>query len=233
MILKTNLHFHTGDDPLDKILYTTRKAIDFAGAHDFGALALTCHTKFAYKQEYADYANKKGILLIPGIEASIENRDVLILGCDKEAEKINTFEDLKSYKAQKPDIFIIAPHPFVASRRSLKEKLLENIGLFDAIELTVFSNLLLNFNKKAEETAIKYKKPLIATSDSHSLKYLKRGYALIDVREKTIEAVLNSIRKGNFRNKIMPMSSFRMLWFKIMWLIRIIINLFNFPPKTN
>lgn len=225
MLLKTNLHLHTADDPKDKISYSIYQAIDHAQKKGFNVLALTCHKKYAYKKEYADYATTKNILLIPGIEASIEKRDVLILNCDKNIEKIKTFPELKLYKKNNPQIFIIAPHPFVPylPPKSLGKKLLENIDLFDAIEITVFSNSLFNFNKKAVKIAEKYHKPFIATSDTHFLKGLDYGFSLIEIptpQEKippdlNIKIIFSAIQGKKFKNKTTPLNPLLLLEFII------------------
>ncbi|MFC1751702.1 PHP-associated domain-containing protein, partial [Patescibacteria group bacterium] len=81
-----------------------------------------------------------------------------------------------------------------------------NIDLFDAIELTVFSNRLFGFNKSATKVAKKYNKPLIATADAHTLEYLKRGYTLIESEEKTPSAIFKAIKNGHLENKTTAMS---------------------------
>ena len=232
MILKTNLHFHAANDE-KAVRYDIYQGIDRAKKREFDVLAYTSHKKFGFRQEYADFAAKKEILLIPGIEAEIERKHVVILNCNKGAEELKTFKELADYKKKNPQIFILAPHPFVFSLKSLYSKLLENIDLFDAIELTVFSNKIFNFNKKATEVAIKYQKPLIATSDTHFLKDLNRGYCLIDVEvptlrpcvggrdpdrnvgKKTMESIFTSLKKGNFENKLDNMGLFAMAEFQL------------------
>ena len=67
MRIKTNLHFHTSDDPEDSIDYDFYEGVDRAAALGFGALAITCHNKFVDDPEYEKYAEKRGILLIHGI----------------------------------------------------------------------------------------------------------------------------------------------------------------------
>ena len=198
MILKTNLHFHTANDE-KAVRYDIYQGIDYAKERGFDVLAYTSHKKFGFRQEYADYAAKKGILLIPGIEAEIKRKHVVILNCNKGAEELKTFKEFADYKKKNPQIFILAPHPFVFSLKSLYSKLLKNIDLFDAIELTVFSNKIFNFNKKAREVAEKYQKPLIASSDTHFLKDLNRGYAWLMPKKKLRKASLPPLKKEILR----------------------------------
>lgn len=222
MLIKTNFHFHMGDDPKDSIGYTAYKAIDRAHALGFEAMAFTCHTKHTHIQEYENYAQEKNILLLSGIEAAIESKHVIILNCDKNSENIKTFGELESYRAKNPQIFVIAPHPFIPyiPSVSLMEKLEKNIGLFDAIEQTFFSNKIFNFNKKAEVTAKKYGKPFIATSDTHELKYLNESYAIIKAEAKTPEAIFAAIKHRAFENKTNPMGALTMPFYLASAIIR-------------
>lgn len=220
MILKTNLHFHSKEDPIDGLSYSVYQAVDYAEKLNFGALALTSHRTFSYKKEYGDYAREKNILLIPGIEANIEGKHIVILNCDKSSERIKSFGELKDYKKMNPQTFMLVPHPFVSSAKSLGNELLEkHIGLFDAIELSIFSNKIFDFNKKAAEAAEKYNKPLIATSDTHSLGFLNRGYALVDVEKRTTDSLFDSIKKGKAKNEIINMPLTMMALFQLKGLL--------------
>ena len=214
MVLKTNLHFHVSLDESPIIDYDIHQYIDFAKEKDFDVLAYTPHRKFLFRPEYADYAARKNILLIPGMEIEIDGKHIVLVNCGKEAEKIKTFEDLGAYKQKNPQVFVIAPHPYVLSPKSLRSKLSENITLFDTLELTVFSNKIFDFNKKAAEIAEKYNKPLIANSDTHFLKDLNRGYSLVEAEKKTIESVLSAIKEKKFQNKMDSMDILAMLEFQ-------------------
>ncbi len=223
MILKTNLHFHTKED--DYADYNIYQGIDYAKEHGFDALAYTSHKKCLVKEDYTKYASQKDVLLIPGIEMKIKRKEIVVLNCGKEIENVRSFQELRNYKNKNPHIFIIAPHSFVFSLKSLRSKLMKNIDLFDAIEMTVFSNNLFNFNRKAVEIAEKYNKPFIANSDTHFLNDLERGYALIDVKEKTIESIFEAIKMKNFQNKMNSMNPLAMLEFRIKIGLNIILNL--------
>jgi hypothetical protein len=223
MILKTNLHLHTNDDPKDNIDYSAYEAVDYARKLNFDVLAITCHQKVVDKKEYSDYAAKKNILLISGIEAKIEKKDLIILNCKKDAENVKTFKELKKYKNKNPQIFIMAPHPYVWAPRSLKSKLEEYIDLCDAIELTVFSNKIFNFNKRAKQVAKKYKKPTIASSDTHFLPDINRGYGIVEIEptdKKTPTLVFEAIKKGRIQNYNSPMNLVSMTAFLLRGTLR-------------
>lgn len=209
MIFKANLHFHAHNDEL-AASYDIYKYIDCAEERGFDVLAYTPHGKFLYEEEYGRYAENKGILLIPGIEIRINKKHIVVLNCGKETENIKTFEELRNYKNKNPQIFILAPHPFLWSRKSLFSNLIRNIDLFDAVEMTVFSNWLFNFNKRAKKVAEKYNKPLVATSDTHFLKDMERGYALIEADNKTARDIFVAIKKNKFQDELNSMGLFAM-----------------------
>lgn len=223
MQLKTNLHFHTGDDPEDAVSYSTKEGIDRAAALGFDALALTCHNASVWTEEYAAYAAARRILLIPGIELSLKEssrdsgrgRHLIILNSTKEAEKIRTFADLKKYRAARPECFILAPHPFFYGNFSLKRYLNDYIGLMDAIEHSWFYSPLCNRNKKATRVAIARHLPLIATSDAHIFQFMDTDYAIINAKEKTVPALFQAIREHNFINITRPKKFFKEMVFPV------------------
>jgi predicted metal-dependent phosphoesterase TrpH len=206
MKLKANLHFHSKEDPLDKINYSIFEGINAAHKHKFNVLASTCHTKNVCTDEHINYAKTKNILLIPGIEANVYEKKskkrshVVILNCNKEANNIKTFDDLRLYKKNNPDIFIIAPHPYFYGNYSLGNLLEKHIDIFDAIEISWFYTKFFNRNKKAIEIAKKYNKPLISTSDTHFLDFLNDNFIKVETDELSAEKLFSSIRNGNHKN---------------------------------
>ncbi len=200
MKLKANLHLHTSDDPEDAVSYTWHDAVDEAQRLGFDVLAHSCHHVFIDRPEYRAYAAEHGVLCIPGVERDIEKRHVLILNADRSIESVNTFQGLAAYRANHPEAFVIAPHPFYYGDFSLKEKLEPNIRLFDAIEESWFYSKWFNRNLRAARVAERYHLPFITTSDTHVLRFLGVSYAEIDAEAKTVEAVFAAIRAKRFRN---------------------------------
>lgn len=214
MKLKANLHFHTDDDPCDShIKYNFYEGIDAAAKLGFEVIALTCHQKLVYPDAYQVYAEKNGILLIPGVERNIEKRHVVILNPTPEIERVSNFPALKEYKKNHPECLILAPHPYFYGFFSLKNKLEENIELFDAVEFSWFYSKWFNRNKKGEVVAKKHNLPWLATSDTHFLETLDKSYAVLEVKEKTVAAVLEAVRNKKFTNISSPRKFFReMVW---------------------
>src|SRR5580765_710832 len=112
-MLKVELHTHTSDDPVDRIPHTVTQLIDRAAFLGYHALAITLHERQLDVRPFAGYAADRGIVLIPGIERSIE--------------------DLARLKRRQPGL-VIAPHPFFPGRTCLGERLDRHATLFDAVE---------------------------------------------------------------------------------------------------
>lgn len=203
-MLKADFHTHAGIDEHHKLDHTPKELIDKAGKEGYEILAITNHNTFTYNKDLADYAGKRGVLLIPAAEALIRGKDVLLLNITKNLmKKIRTFEALERYKSE--NLMVIAPHPFYPDPRSLHSKLEQNINLFDAIEYSHFYLSWFNkFNEMAERLAKKYRKPMVGTSDSHLIEQFGATYSLIDA-EKNIDSVFEAIRKDRIRVVTKPL----------------------------
>src|SRR5436190_10244259 len=101
-MVKLELHSHTPADPLDAIPYTTKELIDRAAELGYGALAVTLHERQLDVRPLESYAMERGIVLIPGIERTVEGRHVLLLNFERGAEDVQTFEDVRRLKAGQP-----------------------------------------------------------------------------------------------------------------------------------
>ena len=205
MIIRADLHIHSGDDPYDKLSYTVYDAIDQAASRGINCIAITDHSHFSWTQEYADHAKKRQVLLIPGIETQLKRKDVIILNSDKNIEKIKTFDELRTYRTD--EHLIISPHPFYPIKCALKNILYENADLFDAIELSsIYLSYVNRFNLKAGEAALKLAKPLVCNSDSHALWQIGNVWTEIEVDEFTIPNVISAIKNGKTKPCNRPMT---------------------------
>lgn len=194
-MLKADLHIHTKEDPYDTINYSAKELIDLAIKKNYDIIAITLHNKLFWDNDLYSYANKRGLLLIPGAEIEINKKHVLIYpkNINFDIKKIRTFSDLKKYK--KEFGLIIAPHPFFKTKQCLGKYLIKYIELFDAIEYSHFYTKLFNLNKKAVKIAKKYKKPLIGNSDSHFKFQFEITYTLIDAKKNKKAINRNDIYK--------------------------------------
>jgi len=202
--LKVDFHIHTAEDPQDYIPYNSFQLIDAASQKGFDAVSITNHNAVSYSPELVRYAEKKSIVLIPGMEATFSDVHVLIINPDFQINpKGRSLKELSSIK--KEDNLIIAPHPFFPRLKSLESELLTNIHLFDAIEFAQYYNRLINFNKKAIDTASKYKKPLIATSDCHFLWQFGGTFSLVEAK-KDIHSIIQAVKSGKVEIIAKPIS---------------------------
>lgn len=205
-MLKADLHLHTSEDSKHpEIRYNARELIEFASEMGFEVLAITNHSKVTYNNSLKNFAEQKGILLIPGAELRINEKDVLVYNVNNnDIKKVKNFEDLKKLR-QKKDILIVAPHPFYVWK-SLGNELKGNIGLFDAIEYSHFYLKKMNIpNNKAARFAHEHKKPLLGTSDAHHLWRMDFTYTLLD-SEKNAKSVINAVKKNKIKLVSKPLS---------------------------
>ncbi|MFA6306763.1 MAG: PHP domain-containing protein [Patescibacteria group bacterium] len=231
MQLKASLHIHTSEDKKDGhiINYNVYNLIDEAKKSGFNVLGFTPHNKFVFKEEFAEYAKKKGLLLIPGVERGLGrflNKHVIILNCDKTIEKVRTFKQLHKYKGEHPEIFILAPHPTYNRFISVgARKLKKYIDLFDAIEYSAAYSKKMNFhNQRAVAIAGRFKKPIISTADVHVLKKLDTDFAIIEAVDLTAESVLQAIKYGKFKNVTAPKNFFALMGYYINFSVKYIVK---------
>lgn len=201
MVLKVDLHLHTREGE-GFIAYDARGLIDRAAREGFQVLSITNHDTLTFSDELAAYAWEHGILLIPGVEATIEGRHVLLYNLDVPPAHIRTFADLRQLKS--PEWLVVAAHPFFPGSVCLRGRLVKEIDLFDAIELSHFYTRRVDFNRPAVKLAREVGLPLVGTSDSHLVRQFGTTYSLIE-GELTAASVLAAIRKGLVRVESRPL----------------------------
>jgi len=190
--LKADLHIHTSEDPEDLIKYSAVQLIDMAADLGYQVLSITNHNAVTWTSYLCDYAKERGIILIPGIEATIQGRHVLVYNADFsriDRSKVSSLADVKSKES-----LIIAPHPFFPSTVSLRRLFERNVHLFDAVEFSHFYTKNINFNQKAKRMAKRFGLPVIGTSDAHQRIQFHSTYSLIEA-EFHPQAVIEAIKK--------------------------------------
>lgn len=193
---KAALHLHVKGDPCDNIKYTTLEAIQRAKELGFEIIAITCHKKIICTNADIEYGKQNGVLVIPGIEAEIEGKELIILNVDKSIESIKTFNELKEYREQNPNTFTIAPHPFYILPACIGRKIKQHSALIDGIEWSYFYSNLFNPNNKAAKLAANLNKPLIGTSDIHNLDHFDHTYAIIKADKLETSSVINALKNN-------------------------------------
>jgi predicted metal-dependent phosphoesterase TrpH len=197
--IKIDLHIHTLDDPKDAVDFSAHQLLERARSFGFRVLAITLHDAvFDRKEVFADAA-AMGILLIPAAEVRLLGADVIVLNVTaEEIAQLKNFDDLRRLRARRGNtIFTIAPHPFYIVGGSIGTRLFAEIDCFDAIEFCHFHFGPFNPNRRAQRVAIRFGKPIVATSDAHRLHAFGRHYTSMPMPSAlTVENVLAGLRSG-------------------------------------
>ena len=222
--LKADLHAHCGDDPRDLISYSAEMLIESAAQLNFDVLAIACHEALVYSTRLAEYAVRRGILLVPAIELLVEGKHVVVLNPDAEQARAGTFAELRALGRR--DAVIVAAHPYFYKRCCLGKRLVENIDVFDAIEYSSFYCRTLNPNRKAVKLAQKHRLPLIGTSDAHTLPYSDSTFTWVEA-QATVEGIVEAVREGRVEVDTGPRSLehvARMVYFSAREAVRDVID---------
>ena len=193
-MLKVDLHLHTAEDPWDRIACDAAALIDRAAGLGFDALAITLHDRQLADRRLTAYARERGIVLLPGIERTIERKHVLLVNFPQAAEQVRTFDDLAALKARSEGL-VIAPHPFFPAPACLRSVMDSRPDLFDAVEWSYFWTRRIDFNTRAAQWARTHGKALVGNSDLHDVRQLGRTYSWIRA-ERSAGAICQAIREG-------------------------------------
>lgn len=185
-MLKLDLHVHTNYS--NDGFSTISKLIKRAKEIGLDGFAITDHNTIAGLKEAKRLLKNEKILIIPGIEISSKDGDILALGIEKEVPK-NLSASQTIRKIHNLSGIAIAAHPFGVlyhrhSVRNLAAKL-----PFDAVE--AFNSRCYTANKLAQ----KIDKPKTGGSDAHISDELGRAYTLVDA-EPNLKSILLAIKKG-------------------------------------
>jgi len=199
--LKADFHLHTREhEPW--ITYDTRSLIDRAASQGFRVLSITNHDVLTWSDDLAAYAASRRILLIPGVEATVEGKHVLVLNPDVPPDRLQTFADLRRLRG--PDWLVVAAHPFYPSAFCLRDRLRREIDLFDAIEFSHFYTGTIDFNRRAAAVARERGVALVGNSDTHLARQFGTTYSRIR-GEPTVPCVLSAIRRGRVQVVSQPL----------------------------
>ena len=208
--LKVDLHTHTGEDPRDVVHYGAIDLIDKAALLGYDAIAITNHDRVTDDERILAHAREKGLLLIPGMEATLSNKHVVILNptrADNFPER--TLNELPELADENSLVF--APHPFFPQSKSLKGCFLESISFFHAIEFSHFYTRLLNFNRRAVQAAEAHSLPLIGTSDCHTLWEFGTTFSLVEA-ELNAASIIEAVKRGRIELITAPLTHWQLAY---------------------
>lgn len=219
---KADLHIHNNTDPREREhgvigLMSPCEIIDLAHKNGYNILSFTNHNNFFDDNSVKEYAENKGILLIPGIEAKTEGKHVLLYNPPHDVP-LDSFDALRT--ALTEETLVCAPHPFYPGDTSLHDVLMENLDVFDALEHCHFHSRWWNPNKRTCDISNRYKLPLIGSSDLHCKWQFGSTYSLIDADELSVSSVIAAIKKGYVEVVSKPISVTRMTFITLLLALR-------------
>jgi predicted metal-dependent phosphoesterase TrpH len=199
---RVELHSHCQGDPVDSYLsHSIYEQIDRAKEVGLDAIAITWHRRVCVDPKAVAYARDRGLLLISGMEAEIARRHLLVLNvAEGDLPPETTWDDIRELRRRKPEVFVLAPHPFYPHPSCLGRRLHGNADCIDAVEWCILHLDWLpgrmNPNLRAARWAHQHGKTLVACSDAHSLAVIGRNASTVEADELTPAAIFRAIRAG-------------------------------------
>ncbi len=200
---RVELHSHCQGDPVDTYLsHSLFEHIDQAKKVGLDAIAVTWHQRVCANPEALAYARERNVLLIPGMETDVEHRHLVVLNlAEGDLPGESTWDQVRALRARKPEVLVIAPHPFYPHPCCLGQSMNANADCIDAVEWCKLHVHWLpgriNPNLQAERWAHRHGKPMIACSDAHTLATIGRNASTVEADELTAESIFAGIRAGH------------------------------------
>ena len=205
-MLRGDFHHHIDADPIDGkfVRHSAGELIDRAAAAGLNVLAITCHESVPYDGAASRYAAARGVLLLRGMEATVDGHHVLLLNFPEFPPGVCTMEEVVARKTR--DALVIAPHPFYPVGMGMGDTLASYPHVFDAVEFSgLYTPLTQRFNRRAADHARRVGVPVVGNSDTHFLWQLGRTYTVIDATPEPT-AVIEALRHGRVQLVTQPLS---------------------------
>ena len=205
-MLRGDFHHHINTDPIDWrfVTHSAGELIDRAAAVGLNVLAITCHEAAPYDGDVGRYAAARGILLLRGMEATVDGHHVLLLNFPEFPPGVCTMDDIATRKTR--DALVIAPHPFYPTGIAGADILVAHRELFDAVEFSgLYTPLTGLFNRRAAAHARRAALPVVGNTDTHYLWQLGKTFTLIDAQPEPT-AIVDAIRHGRVEVVTCPLS---------------------------
>jgi len=199
---RVELHSHCHGDPVDAYLrHDLFEHIDQAKKVGLDAIAVTWHRKACVHPEAEAYARERNVLLISGMEAEVDRRHLVVLNvAENDLPAATSWDEIRALRRRKPEVLVLAPHPFYPHPTCLGKRLHGNEDCIDAVEWCILHlNWVpgrLNPNLRAARWAQQHGKALIATSDAHTLEAIGKNASTVEADELSVDALFRGIRAG-------------------------------------
>lgn len=186
---RVDLHVHTsfsGDATINPKLL-----VDTLYAHPtIKGVAITDHdTLEGYFQVRKLATVYQDLLVIPGVEVTTRQGDIILLGIEENPPYMSTLESVIDFAVERAALIVI-PHPYRVR------------GIGDAAEKTPADAVeILNplattrENKLAEKLAKARNLPGVAGSDAHNSDQMWTAYTEVDA-EQDVGSILNAVKNG-------------------------------------
>ena len=187
-----DLHVHTNASNDASI--NPKLLVDRLYAHPIvKGVAITDHNTFeGYYQTRKLASAYKDLLIIPGIEVTTREGDLILLGIEEKPAYASPLETVVNFAKEKAAV-IVVPHPFRVSGIGDKAETIPA----DAVEI-MNPWATPQQNKLAEQLAKARNLPGVAGSDAHKLEELYTAYTEVDA-EPDVDNVLKAIKMGRVR----------------------------------
>jgi len=207
-VFNIDFHHHCNCDPVDSLSYSAFELIDRLQKRGIHACSITPHGLIHDNPAAEAYARDRGMLLLPGVEKMIEDREVVVLNVrEGELPDSCSFADLAGLRERRGEsIFVFAPHPFYPRKTCAGPVLDQHAALFDAVEYCHLYFRWWNLNEAAVTWARKNNKPIIANSDSHSLASAGRNYSEVECDQLDAISIFRAIRQNRVQLHTRPHS---------------------------
>ena len=188
-MIRADLHIHTTYS--DDSTVTPRALVEKLAAHgSIKVAAITDHdTAKGLNETRKLAAAYPDILIIPGVEISTAEGDIIVLGAEETPPQPWTVEKVLDF-ARENDCVSVVAHPYREYGMGEAAKKYK----FDAIEI-LNGESSPHANKLARDLAKTMKLPGIAGSDAHNPSELLTVYTEIQVG-LNVEAILKAIKNG-------------------------------------
>lgn len=210
-MLKVELHAHTALDPVDYVSHSTEALIDRASALGYDALALTLHNRYTDPLEHAAHAQARRIVLIAGIEKTIQRRHLLLLNFPAACAAVASFDEVRMLKRRHPQGLVIVPHAFFPTPSAVGADADACADFIDAVEVHAMFTPWVDFNRRAIAWARAHGKPVVGNTDLHLLEQLGTTYTLVDAAP-TPDAICAAVRAGRVEVRARPLPLPRAAW---------------------